>query len=161
MTPRWVPVVILSVGTLLGLAIAGLPLRRDDAPLAVQAGSSTTVGPTTTAAPTTTSPPATRGPAQVKVTAVNASGVRGTAGRMSTRLRSLGYDVLPASADRAAQAASVVMYRAGNEAEARALASGLGLEPAAVVAIDPAVQAKAPETDLAVLVGDDLAPRLQ
>jgi hypothetical protein len=80
---------------------------------------------------------------------------------MTARLRTLGYNVLPASADRSAQPNSVVMYRAGNEAEARALATSLGLDPGPVAAIDPDVQAMAPETELAVLVGDDLARRLQ
>lgn len=156
------PVVIVFVGGLLGLAIAGLPSREEDAPLRVQTATTTAPGPTTVPpAPTTTAPPAPRPPGAVKVTAFNASRVRGTAGRMNTRLRTLGYNVLPASADRTAQPNSVVMYRGGNEAEARALATSLGLDPSAVAAIDPGVQAMAPETELAVIVGDDLARRLQ
>jgi hypothetical protein len=127
----------------------------------VQAATTTASPTTAPPAPTTTAPPAPRPPGAVKVTAFNASRVRGTAGRMTTRLRTLGYNVLPASADRTAQPNSVVMYRAGNEAEARALAANLELDPGAVAAIDPAVQAMAPETELAVLVGDDLARRLQ
>jgi hypothetical protein len=157
---RWVPVVIVFVGGLLGLAIAGFPSRREDAPLRVQTATTTTAGPTT-AAPTTTSAPAARPPAGVKVTSFNASRVRGTAGRMNTKLKSLGYNVLPPSADRTPQATSVVMFRAGNEAEAKALAGSLGLDPKAVAAIEPSVQAMAPETELAVLVGDDLARNLQ
>ena len=154
------PIVIIFVGGLLGLAIAGLPSRHEDAPLAVQTetstpASSTTVAPTTTAAPG----PAARPPAEVKVTAINASSVPGTAGRISTRLKSLGYNVLPPSADRTAQPNSVVMYRGGREAEARALASSLGLDAGAVAAIDPVVQAMSPEADLAVLVGEELARR--
>lgn len=94
------------------------------------------------------------------MTAFNASRVRGTAGRMSAKLKTLGYNVLPASADRTAQPMSVVMYRGGNEAEARALATGLGLDAGAIAVIDPAVQTTAPETELAVLVGEDLARRV-
>lgn len=79
---------------------------------------------------------------------------------MSAKLKTLGYNVLPASADRTAQPMSVVMYRGGNEAEARALATGLGLDAGAIAVIDPAVQTTAPETELAVLVGEDLARRV-
>ncbi|HEV3401213.1 MAG TPA: LytR C-terminal domain-containing protein [Acidimicrobiales bacterium] len=162
MSQRWVPVVIVVVGGLLGLAIAGLPSRREDAPLRVQTATTTVVvGSTAPPAPSTSAPPAVRRPADVRVTAFNASRVRGTAGRMSTKLKSLGYNVLPASADRTPQATSVVMFRGGSEAEARALAGSLGLDAGAVAAIDPAVQATAPETELAVVVGDDLARSLQ
>ena len=165
MSQRWVPIVIIFVGGLLGLAIAGLPSRHEDAPLAVQTATSIPASSTTVAsaagAPTTTAAPgpAARPPAEVKVTALNASRVPGTAGRISTRLKSLGYNVLPPSADRTAQPDSVVMYRGGREAEARALASSLDLDAGAVAAIDPVVQALSPEADLAVLVGEELARR--
>ena len=154
------PIVIIFVGGLLGLAIAGLPSRQEDRPLAVQTATST-IATTTTLAPaaTSTQGPTARPPAEVKVTALNASAVPGTAGRISTRLRSLGYNVLPPSADRSAQPTTVVMHRAGREAEARALASSLALDAGAVRAIDPTVQALSPEADLAVLVGEDVARR--
>ena len=156
---------IVAVGTLLGLAIAGLPSRQEDAPLAVQ--TATSVAVSTTAAVNQTAPPpppapaapSARPPGQVRVTAFNSSSLPGTAGRLSTKLKSLGYNVLPPSADRSPQPASVVMHRPGFDGEARALASALGLDAGTVRAIEPAVTSLAPETDLAVLVGEELAKR--
>ncbi len=155
---RWVPLVVVVVGALLGLAVAGLPNRGKDAPLAVQ-----TTAPATTAAvatvPVTTSstspPPATRGRGELKVVAINASGVAGAGARLTARLESEGYGVgEPAS--RRVQQASAVLHRPGLDAEARALATSLGLDPSVL----EATAAPPGEADLAVIIGGDLAPRL-
>lgn len=155
------PLVIVFVGSLLGLAVAGLPSRREDAPLSVQtastvATSTTTITPRTTAAP----PPTTAGrrPAELKVTAFNSSSVPGAATKMGARLKSLGYVVQPPGPDRKPQDQSVVMYRSGLEPDARALASSLGLDAGVVKPIEPPVAAVG-DTDLAVLVGTELARR--
>lgn len=152
---------IVFVGSLLGLAVAGLPSRRQDAPLSVQTATSST---TTTATPLATVPtvPETtvvlRGPGELRVTAFNTSTVTGAATRMGTRLKSLGYVLQPPGPDRKPQDSSVVMFQSGLEAEARALASSLGLAADTVRPIEGPVAAVG-ETDLAVIVGNDLARR--
>jgi len=171
-----VPLVIVFVGSLLGLAVAGLPSRREDAPLSVQTATSTVASTTATAppatpattappppaTPATTAPPpsaAARNPADLKVRAFNSSSVTGAATKMGARLKSLGYVVVTPGPDRKPpQDASVVMYRDGLEAEARALASSLGLDAGVVTPIEAPVAAVG-ETDLAVLVGSELARR--
>lgn len=155
------PLVIVFVGSLLGLAVAGLPSRREDAPLSLQTATSTVPSVTTSAPPATTTPlpPApVREPATLKVTAFNSSSVTGAATKMGARLRALGYVVQPPGPDRLPLDPSAVMYRSGLEAEARALASSLGLDAGVVAPIEAPVAAVG-DTDLAVLVGSELARR--
>ena len=152
---------IVFVGSLLGLAVAGLPSRREDAPLSVQTATSVLPTTTTTGPPATTAPSssaAVREPAALKVTAFNSSSVTGAATRMGARLRSLGYVVQPPGPDRRPQDASVVMFKSGLDAEARALASSLGIDGGSVQPMEAPVAAVG-ETDLAVLVGTDQARR--
>lgn len=151
------PLVIVFVGSLLGLAVAGFPSRSEDAPLSVQ--TVTTTAPSTTTTPTTTAAPpspAARQSGEIKVTAINSSTVTGAATKIGARLKSLGYVVQPPGADRKPQDSSVVMYREGLEAEGRALASSLGLDAKAIQPMAAPLRG-ARETDLAVLVGTDLA----
>ncbi|MFN2606424.1 MAG: LytR C-terminal domain-containing protein [Acidimicrobiales bacterium] len=165
---RWVPLVVVAVGAILGLAVAGLPSRHHDAPLTVRSDPSSTAGvgagpmPTTraptTAPPTNAPPTSVRAPADVRVVTVNASSVAGSAGRVGTRIRSMGWNVLPPGPDRRPQSASVVMYRSGFDGEARALATALGVDPTAIAVAD-ASTAAAGDADLAVVIGDDLAKR--
>lgn len=159
------PVVVIFLGGLLGLAVAGFPSRRHDAPLTVRSSPTTTVAVAVATVPeSTTTPRATttqtslRAPADVRVMAINASSVAGSAARVGARIKSLGWSVLPPGADRKVQDTSVVMYRAGYDGEARSLASALGLDPAGIAAVDAVVTA-AGDTDLAVVIGDDLAKR--
>ena len=148
---------MVFVGALLGVAVAGLPDRGQDAPLALR----TTVPPTTveTTIPVTTTttspPPATRAPAEVKVLTLNASGVSGAAARLTERLRSDGYDV-GAPASRPVQETSALLHRPGFDAEARAVATSLGLEPSL---LEP-TESPPGEVDLVVIIGQDLAARL-
>ncbi|HWC12496.1 MAG TPA: hypothetical protein VG455_14895, partial [Acidimicrobiales bacterium] len=57
---------------------------------------------------------------------------------------------------RRVQDASAVLHRPGLDAEARALASSLGLDASVL----EATEAPPGEVDLAVVIGGDLAPRL-
>jgi hypothetical protein len=158
---RWVPFVVVIVGSLLGLAVAGLPSRRHDAPLRVQSASTST-GPapavsTSLPASTSSSAPALRPPSAVRVTPVNASSVPGSAGRVSTRLKSQGWNVQAPGADRKAQPASAVLYRSGFDGEARAVASALGVDPGTLKPLGAGSVLGDP--DVAVVIGDDLAKR--
>jgi LytR cell envelope-related transcriptional attenuator len=159
---RWVPLVVIFVGALLGVAVAGLPDRRKDAPLVVRTTTPpTTVGttvlettvPATT--PTTLPPPSTRAPGEVQVATINASGMAGAATRLAARLRSDGYEVGEPTSRRV-QETSALLHRPGFDAEALALASSLGLDPSV---LEP-TEAPPAGADLVVVVGQDLAPRL-
>jgi len=160
-----VPIVIVVVGGVLGLAVAGFPSRKDDAPIKVQAvattSTSTSVVKVVTTVTTVTTTPVTtavRSPAEVRVTVLNASVVSGSATRVGTVVKSLGYNLKAPRADRKAQDTSVVMYRPGYDNEARALATALGLDPGVVAALDVGIVSP-DATDLAVLVGTELARR--
>lgn len=149
--------VVIFVGALLGVAVAGLPDRRKDAPLAlrttVPSTTATTTAPVTT--PSTSAPPSTRAPSEIKVLAVNASGAAGAAARLVTRLGADGYEVgEPMS--RAVQETSTLLHRPGFDAEARALATSLGLDPSV---LEP-TESPPGEADLVVFIGKELAPRL-
>lgn len=160
---RWVPLVVIFVGALLGVAVAGLPDRRKDAPLVVRTTTpptavETTVPDTTvlvTTSTTSPSPPSTRAPAEVSVATINASGVSGAAARLAARLRSDGYEVGEPTSRRV-QETSALLHRPGFDAEALALASSLGLDPSV---LEP-TEAPPAGADLVVVVGQDLAPRL-
>jgi hypothetical protein len=157
-----VPLVVIVVGVLLGIAVAGFPDRGKDAPLALRTTvPSTTVVvtvPVTTVpvtTPPTAPPPPTRAPAEVSVLTVNASGAAGAAARLAERLGSEGYDVgEPVS--RAVQDTSTLLHRPGLDGEARALAASLGLDPSV---LEP-TESPPGEADLVVVIGRDLAPRL-
>ncbi len=159
---RWVPIVIVVVGGVLGLAVAGFPSRRNDAPITVQAlastSTSTSVVKVVTTLTATSVTTAVRSPADLRVTVFNASSIPGSATRVGTVIKARGYDLKAPGADRTAQATSVIMYRSGYDNEARALALALGLDPGVVAALDVGVVSP-DTTDLGVLVGTDLAKR--
>ncbi|HEX3394598.1 MAG TPA: LytR C-terminal domain-containing protein [Acidimicrobiales bacterium] len=158
---RWVPIVIVVVGGLVGLVLTGFPSRAHDTPLTVQAevsSTSTSVVVAATAAPTTSPPPPARPVGDVRVMVFNASGVAGSATRVGAAIKSQGWDVKAPGADRKTQDATVIMYRTGYDNEARALAVALGLDTGVVAPLDPAV-VKADAADLVLVVGTTLARR--
>ncbi len=150
------PLAVVFVGALLGVAVAGFPNREKDTPLAVRTTTPSAEVTTTVLATTTTTtapPPPTRAPNELKVATVNASGVSGAAARLAARLKEQGYDVgTPIS--RRAQATSSLVYRPGLDAEARALATIVGLDPSKI----EAAESPPGEADLAVIIGEDSAP---
>lgn len=159
---RWVPIVIVVFGGVLGLAVAGFPSRRSDTPIKVQAVDVTTTSTSVPAKTTSTSSTSTttpvRPPAEVRVTVVNASGVAGSAGRIGVVIKGVGWDLKAPRTDRKAQDDTVIMFRPGYENEARALAKALGVDPSVAAPLDTGVVSP-DEADLAVLVGTTLAKR--
>lgn len=141
--------------------MAGLPDRHKDPPLVLQTTVPSTTALTTlpgTAAattPTTAPPAATRPPAEIKALTINASGVAGAAARLAERLGADGY-VVDAPVSRAVQETSSLLHRPGFDAEARALASSLGLDQSV---LEPTESPPA-EADLVVVIGRDLAAPL-
>jgi len=158
---RWVPIVIVVVGGLLGLVLTGFPSRAHDTPIRVQpevSSTSTSVVRAVTAAPTTSPTPPVRPVGDVRVMVFNASGIAGSATRVGAAIKSQGWDLKAPGADRKTQDATVIMYRTGYDNEARALAVVLGLDANVAAPLDPAV-VKADAADLVVVVGTTLARR--
>ncbi|MGH9301184.1 MAG: LytR C-terminal domain-containing protein [Acidimicrobiales bacterium] len=139
-------------------------------------GRPTVVSGTTTATHVTTPPPAThtsvppttprttvpqaRPPSQVKLLVANGTNTAGAAGRVSTSLKSAGYNTLAPANSSAPATSSVVYYITGFHAEAASLAATLGLGNSAVVAMPaPPPVASLGAADLLVVVGPDLANR--
>jgi hypothetical protein len=153
--------VLLAVAVLLGILL--LQAADDDTsfdrPLRTSAGRVEETTTTTSRAPTGTS---VRAPAQVKVIALNASGVAGVANKASQALARAGYQVLPAgNADKRATA-SYVYFTAGFTAEARQLAMGLGLATTTVLPLPSPPPAPSLEAaDVVIVIGPDLASKLQ
>ena len=155
---RWVPIVIVVFGGLLGLALAGFPSQREDPPLEVrtQEPASTSTSALVTSAPATTATTRLRPAGEVRVMVFNASDITGAATRIGARIRALGWDVESPGADRRAQDDTVIMHRPDYDDEARALAAALSLPTSSVSPLDEAVVSPG-DADLAVIVGQKLA----
>jgi hypothetical protein len=105
---------------------------------------------------------AVRPPAEVKVIALNASGVAGVARKASDALARAGYQVLPAGNADERTEGSAVFFTPGFEAEALELARGLGLPVGAAQALPtPPPAADLRGANLVVLIGPDLAQALE
>jgi hypothetical protein len=112
----------------------------------------TPVAPETTT--TTTAPPGPKAPADLAVLVLNATGKNLQAKPMSDRLAVVGYRTLtPGNADRRPD--SVVLCKAGLDAEGAALVAATGL-PATTAVLDEAAAAGmegASEADCVVIIG--------
>jgi hypothetical protein len=152
-------VVLVCVAVVLGFFVLRA-LDNTDVDLSADLPSSDTpeTSGDTAAPPESEAAPAPRPPSEVVVIVANASGVQGAAALQTEKLQQGGYQTAPAgnAPEGMELEATQVMPTPGFEAEAAALAAGLG-KPDAVVALpDP------PPVDLAganilVLLGTDLA----
>ena len=157
---------IVVVGVILGVAIAGVPKRGSDAGSRVALiETTTTVAPTpsSTTPPTTAAPPpapAPRSPGAVTVVVANASSVVGSAKRISVKLTGLKYHVLDPDPNQPNQSGATIYFRDGSAAEAAALADALGVGRDQVRPMPtPPQSARAATADVFVVVGQDLASR--
>lgn len=135
---------VVGLGLPLGVIVAGGPEINEPRVLSLRTtDDASIVGPvdvtsTTVATPpeTTAPPPApSRPPAEVKVRVHNGSTKAGGALRFGERLKGLGYNVVaPGPSPKSPGSVTQVLFRPGFEAEARALAAGLG---APDIRIDP------------------------
>jgi hypothetical protein len=93
-------------------------------------------------------------PADVSVAVLNATPVAGLASQFGDRAQSLGFTKDNVGNYRGAQRAeSVVMYSPGRRAEAKFVSKKFGINN--IEAVDPTVQADAPQADVIVVVGAD------
>jgi hypothetical protein len=161
---------LLLVAVVLGIVLLAAADKSDPFQ-AVKAGNTNPTTPTTLpvgsttttsgVANTTTSVAAARPPAQVKVLVANGTTVKGRAGFVSQIARRAGFNTLQpadiAKVDKPVHK-SAVYYRAGYEAEAKAVAAALGLPPTAVLPIPatlPVASQLAPSANVIVVIGTD------
>jgi hypothetical protein len=112
------------VAVLIGIVLLQFTDEGSDG--ATGSGSGRPLAPSPSSTSTTLAGP--RPPAAVRVVVLNASGRARQAGPLSDRLAAAGYQMLPpGTIDRST--GSVVYFRPGFEAEAKALAAATGLSP--------------------------------
>lgn len=111
-------------------------------------------------ATTTTAPPTTAVPvADLKITVANASGVSGAAGTVADKLKEAGYtSVAPLNGDKGQP--TKVFFDQDFEADAKAVASAIGLADTTVEARPPevAIEAKGKNAEVIVVLGDGFDP---
>jgi cytoskeletal protein RodZ len=146
----------------------------------VHSSTTTTVHPTTTTTPhssttstaagrsqhgtsastTTTTAAATVPPAQVKALVANGTQTSGLAARVSAKLQSAGYGVLPVVNATQQVTASAVYYASGSTAAATEVASALGLTSASVHPLSSSAPVSSADgAQVVVVAGPDLASR--
>ena len=102
--------------------------------------------------------------AGIKVVVANSSGVKGAAGKVSTSLKTLGYDMLPAAnASGKTRTASLIFAAAGSEAAAAQVIADLKLSNVTVQSIPtdatqiPLLASSRQGAAVVVILGSDLA----
>jgi hypothetical protein len=132
-------------------------------PKVTAADGATTTSPTTSSTGgTTASTTATTAgakahrPGEVAVLVVNGSGVSGAAGRNAQKIAAAGYLLKPSGNAKTA-AASIVYYKAGYDADARAIAGLLAPVPGVQPMPDPAPVKDLLGANILVVVAADLA----
>lgn len=109
---------------------------------------------------TTTVPPTTSVPiAELKVTVANASGVGGAAGEIAKKLKDAGYTSVAALNGDKGQPTKV-FFEGGFEADAKAVATAIGLPESTVEARPPevAIEAAGKNAQVIALLGDGFDP---
>jgi len=153
----FVVLVLFVVAAIALVAIGTRPTVSGDA-----ATPPTTTTPTTAAgghktAPTTTT--TTVPHSSVTVVVANATETNGLAAHYSSVLTAQGWAVQTPVDAATTEAASSVYYAAGQQESAAAIATALGLKPAAVVPLTSAVPVTGVSgDDVVVVVGSDLVP---
>jgi len=119
--------------------------------------STTKSSTTTTAAPITTTTTVVESPVTLQVQVLNASGVAGAAGRLTTKLAEAGYTVLPAGNAPERYATSAIYYQEGWQDRAEEILQIAELEEIEQVSAMPQ-QFVSPDASVVVLIGRDTAP---
>lgn len=162
MRPWWRAVVALVVGAALGLVVAGVPRvnRGQTRLITVTTITTTTVAaaPSTVVETTTTTRPV-RQPKDVRVRPYNGTTVAGVTSAVFDKLAAAGYAMVP-GAFGPKGGATRIRFQAGFDVEALAVAALLGVPPTAVGPVGDIPELDGvEETDVVVVVGDDLASR--
>lgn len=116
---------------------------------------SAAITPAETTPPTTAAP---MSPAEVTVLVANGTSVQGAASRVASRLQPVGYQLVTPNNMTTPIDGSGVLYAEGFEAEARALATSLGIPGSSVEPMPlPAPVEDLQDANLVAVVGEDLA----
>jgi hypothetical protein len=154
--PRYIALIVAGVVILgLGGTVGIIQLTEEDAEQPVSRPPDTNVEDPTRAPDAPESTPAID-PGSVTVAVLNATNTTGLAARIGSRLESQGFQTgnLTNAAERA-RAESVVMFKPGNNAEARAVARKLDI--GSIEPIDPSSSALAGNANVVVVLGADKA----
>jgi hypothetical protein len=145
--------ILIGIAILIGVVLLVRGYDQEGALVTTETDQTTT----TIETPPTTEAPAARPPAQLSVIVANGSGKTGAAGALKTTLGSQGYATV-ATADGPTVTTTIVYYAEGYEAEAKALATAIGTDPAnvRVLPTEPPVPMEDGAT-LLVVLGPDKA----
>jgi hypothetical protein len=121
----------------------------------IPSGPSGTTPGTTPTNSNTTLP--SRAPSEVAVLVANGTGIKGLGSQNADALKALGYNTLEAVDATKALDASAVQYAEGYQTEAQAIALTLGLQPAAVQALNSPPVPDTAGVNVFVLLGADVA----
>ncbi len=120
--------ILIGIAILIGVVLL---VRGYDQEGALVTTAETDQTTTTIETPPTTAAPVARPPAEVSVIVANGSGKTGAAGALKTTLQGQGYTTV-GTADGPPVTTTIVYYADGYQAEAKALATTIGTDPAAV-----------------------------
>ncbi|MCD9624717.1 LytR C-terminal domain-containing protein [Rhabdothermincola salaria] len=150
--------VLIVIAVVIGVVL--LVKGYDEEGTLVSTGDDTEQATTTTSvdpdATTTTVPPAVRPPAEVPVMVANGAGVSGAAGTLQAQLQGDGYTQVETT-NASPVTTTLVYFVEGSQAEAEALATTLGTDPAAVRVMPAEPPADPAGASLLVVLGPDLA----
>jgi hypothetical protein len=167
--PWLLPLTVVLLGLLAGIAIAGRPTTVANTVMPAQPAATTSVAPTAgvttstlAAATTSTGPTTTAAPdidrESLRVVTANGTSTLGLAGRTADQLLELGYTQVVATDTLNEAAVTTIYYRPGFAAAAAQLATDLGLAPTATAALTEPASKADDDGDLIAVLGDDLAP---
>lgn len=155
--------ILIAIGVVLAVILlvkaGGIGFDASTADLEIGEGEEKVT--TTTEAATTTVPE--QAPQTVQVVAANGSGTSGMAAKASQLLAQSGYTQVVSTNSVQPVTASAVMYATGFEANARSIASGLGLSEAAVQPLAAGTQLAQDQPATAgviIMIGPDLVATL-
>jgi LytR cell envelope-related transcriptional attenuator len=162
---RTIGIVLIAVAVLIGVVLLAKGFSQEDGLVSTAAPADERTTTTTQAAAsggtgveeeTTTTTAAANPPANVSVLVANGSGKSGVAGANADKLKAKDFTKVD-TANAPTTAKSTVYYASGAQADAQAVATALGLDPAAVAAMPspPAVDLKG--ATVLVVIGSDKA----
>jgi hypothetical protein len=153
--------ILLAVAVVLGIVLLQAFDTGDPTGQPVHSANNTVPVPTTVApgsgtVAATTTTIAVKPPAEVKVLVANGTAIRGLGGKTSDALKALGYNVLSPTDSTKALETSSIQYDTGFEAEAKAVATTLGLPVTAVVPLNSPPVDDSRGANVIVLLGADV-----
>lgn len=146
--------VLIVAAVLIGVLLLAKGYGNEGGIVSTESAAATST--TTVPEATTTTVPAVRPPAQVPVMVANASGKSGAATTLANKLKAGGYTTVDTS-NGSPVTTTIVYFNPGWEAEAKAVATVVGSDPAAVRAMPPTPPVDVKGANVLVMLGPDRA----